>query len=90
MARGWESKAVADQIEDSEQRATERLDNFDQSPESQLRRQQLESLRLSRARTLAQLEQATRPAYRRMLEQALGKLEQEIEEVSRLLASKPT
>jgi len=50
-----------------------------------LRRQQLESLRLSRARTLAQMEQASRPAYRQMLEGALRALEDEIEEISRQL-----
>ena len=86
MARGWESKAVADQIEEGEQRPPKRAPELDPSPEAGLRRQQLESLRLSRSRTLAQLERAASPAYRQMLEKALRTLEQEIEEVSRLLA----
>jgi hypothetical protein len=85
MARGWESKSVADQIEAGDQRVQERASEPDRTPEGRFRRQQLESLKLSRARTLAQLDRASRPAYRAMLEKALGTLEQEIEEISRLL-----
>ena len=85
MARGWESKAVADQIEEGEQRLSERAAEPDQSPEGRLHRQQLESLKLSRSRTLAQLDRASSPAYRQMLEKALRTLEDQIEEVSRLI-----
>ena len=87
MARGWESKAVSDQIEEGNQPqpATSREDR---SPEMVRRRQQLESLRLSRARTLDQLEQASRPAYRQMLARALSDLEKQIEEVSRQISQK--
>ena len=85
MARGWESKSVADQIEEGDQRVQERASEPDWSPEERLCRQQLESLKLSRSRTLAQLDRAYSPAYRAMLEKALRTLEQEIEEVSRLL-----
>lgn len=85
MARGWESKSVADQIEEGDQRVPERAPEVDRSPEARLHRQQVESLKLSRSRTLAQLDRASSPAYRGMLEKALRKLEQEIEEVSRLL-----
>lgn len=83
MARGWESKSVADQIEEVEPRAPERAPEPDRSPEGRLQREQLESLRLSRSRTLAQLDSASSPAYRQMLEKALRTLEQQIEEVSR-------
>jgi len=87
MARGWESKAVEQQIEEGEQAETARESSseVDRSPQARANRQHLESLRLSRARTLAQLEQATTPAYRQMLERALQSLEQQIEEVSRQL-----
>ena len=86
MARGWESKAVSDQIEEGKSRPQVSQSVDDRSPETVLRRQQLESLRLSRARTLAQIEQASRAAYRQMLEGALRTLEERIEEVSRQLA----
>ena len=85
MARGWESKSVADQIEAGDQRVQERASETDRSPEGRLRGQQLESLKLSRSRTLAQLDRASNPAYRAVLEKALRTLEQEIEEISRLL-----
>lgn len=85
MARGWESKSVADQIEEGDQRVPEHAPALDLSPEARLRRQHLESLKLSRSRTLAQLDRVTSPAYRVMLEKALRKLEQEMEDISRLL-----
>ena len=88
MARGWESKAVSDQIEEGQQANSRPAPQSreDNSPEMVLRRQQLELLRLSRARTLAQMEQAVRPAYRQMLERALRALEEQIEELSRQIS----
>ena len=83
MARGWESKAVAEQIEEGEHVPRERTMEVDRSPQARLHKQQLETLRLSRARTLAQLEQASNPAYRQMLEHALRAIEEQIEETSR-------
>jgi hypothetical protein len=82
MARGWESKAVADQQEAAEERAQRQRARDELSPEDRARRERLESLRLSRARTLEQLETATRPAHRKMLQRTLGALEAEIEELS--------
>lgn len=82
MARGWESKAVAEQMEEGKERPNARPAEVDRSPEASLRREQLERLRLSRSRTLAQLEQAARPAYRQMLEKALRALETQIEELT--------
>jgi TATA-binding protein-associated factor Taf7 len=87
MARGWESKSIADQIEDVERRAQRREDESDRSPEARMQRERLEALRLSRARTLAQLDSASSPAYRQMLERALSALEREIEDASRTVTS---
>ncbi|HVG31545.1 MAG TPA: hypothetical protein VM911_00635, partial [Pyrinomonadaceae bacterium] len=80
LARGWESKAVEDQINEADERAR-RLESAtdDLSPQERARRQQLESLKLSRARTLDQLERATNRAYREMLQRTLRALEAEIE-----------
>ena len=85
MARGWESKAVSDQIEEGKESPAQRTPDSDRSPEARMRREQLESLKLSRARTLAQLERATNPAYRNVLERALRSLEEETERITRLL-----
>lgn len=80
MARGWESKAVEDQIEQANERARRSLQSQeDLSPEERARRERLESLMLSRTRTLDQLENATRPAHRQMLQRTLRALEAEIE-----------
>jgi uncharacterized protein involved in exopolysaccharide biosynthesis len=90
MARGWESKAVADQIEEGENRPKGLQSIVERSPEAVLLRQQLETLKLSRARTLIQLEAASRPAYRQVLEKALRALEEQIEEVSRQISNSDT
>lgn len=85
MARGWESKSVADQMEDAEERAreeTEQRANLASSPEMRARYERLESLKLSRARTLTQLERATNQAYRETLLRTLRALEAEIEQLS--------
>jgi hypothetical protein len=81
MARGWESKAVEAQMEEAEKRALRGKPLSELTPEERARRDRLESLRLSRARTLAQLESATRPAHRAMLQRTLRSLEAEIEEL---------
>jgi hypothetical protein len=82
MARGWESKAVEGQIEAAEERARKKVPSEDLSPEERARRERLESLRLSRARVLDQLEGATRAAHRTMLQRTLRALEAEMDELS--------
>ena len=82
MARGWESKAVADQQEAADERARRQRPLEELSPEERERRERLETLRLSRARTLTQLETATRLAHRQMLQRTLQALETEIEGLS--------
>ena len=88
MARGWESKAVSEQIEEGKEPVPERPAAVDQSPQGRLRRQQLESLRLSRARTLEQLERAANPAYQEILQKGLRAVEKEIEQLTRLLQAR--
>ncbi|MEA2174228.1 MAG: hypothetical protein QOD00_1820 [Blastocatellia bacterium] len=85
MARGWESKAVADQLEAAEERAREieRRAQVELSPAARAQQERLASLKLSRARTLDQLERATRPAHRQMLQRTLRALENEMEETVR-------
>lgn len=77
MARGWESKSVEDQQEAAAQRkATASVTPV--STEDADRRQQLEALRLARARVVADLQRACRPAHRGMLEQALSDIDAKI------------
>ena len=79
MARGWESKSVESQQEESF-RESEGRDLHALSPEERARHERLASLELSRARTLDQLERATSPAHRAMLKRTLLALERDIAE----------
>jgi TATA-binding protein-associated factor Taf7 len=80
MARGWESKSVEAQQEAAVDRPSESPDSrLDNSPESRALRDRIVSLRMSRSRTLQQLERATYPKHREMLQKALKTLEGELE-----------
>ena len=68
MARGWESKAIESQQDDA--RGAKKRSR--PTPQVDPARQTFE---LARARVLADLERATQPAHRRMLEQALADLD---------------
>jgi hypothetical protein len=81
MARGWESKAIADQVEEAESRR-QQASKVETSPEQRVLKERLDSLKLSRSRLLQQLERATHSAHRNVLRNGLRAVEQEIEEVS--------
>ena len=81
MARGWESKAVADQIEEGESRQAENPRAAD-SPEERQLKERLDSLQLSKARLLDQLERARHAAHRGVLLNGLKAVEKEIEEIA--------
>ncbi|MEO8434430.1 MAG: hypothetical protein ABI596_06005 [Pyrinomonadaceae bacterium] len=80
MARGWESKSVEAQQEAAVDRPSETPSSRqDNSPAARARRERLTSLRLSRSRTLQQLEAAVNPKHREMLQRALRTIEAELE-----------
>jgi hypothetical protein len=81
MARGWESKSVEAQQEEKNARESEQRDSQPLTPEERERRDRLDSLHLSRSRTLDQLERATGQAHRAMLKRTLLALEREIAEL---------
>ena len=81
MARGWESKAVADQIEEGESRQHDARKPA-ATPEQRKLIEQLDSLKLSRSRLLQQLEHARHPAHRDVLLNGLKAVEKQIEELS--------
>jgi TATA-binding protein-associated factor Taf7 len=83
MARGWESKAVADQIEEGESRK-EDARRAETSLEQRVLKERLDSLRLSKSRLLQQLERARHPSHRSVLQNGLKAVEKEIEEISGL------
>lgn len=77
MARGWESKAVESQQEDAV-RAT--ADEKVVTPEELEKRARRGTLRLARARAVADLARAKTPAHRAMLEQMLSAIDQQLSE----------
>jgi hypothetical protein len=72
MARGWESKSVEEQqsAADAQPQSKQRL-----TPEQAARKQQEETIHLSRRRILQQLQSAQNPRHRQMLESALADLD---------------
>ncbi|MCA1631668.1 MAG: hypothetical protein LC785_05235 [Acidobacteria bacterium] len=83
MARGW-GKSAEEVEQEAEERARSRAaPRLDDSTEARGRRERLETLRLSRARTLEQLERSTTRAHREMLQRTLRAVESEIETLNR-------
>ncbi|HZQ70541.1 MAG TPA: hypothetical protein VFA68_18580 [Terriglobales bacterium] len=76
MARGWESKSVEEQ--QAEARSEPKVPKVPQSPEQLAKKRQIEGLNLSRSRVLQQLQFATSPSHRQMLELALADLDAQL------------
>lgn len=77
MARGWESKAVEDQLEEAA-RAREVAERPALTPELIERQQRRESLSLLRSRLLDQLQRAQTETQQQRLRQALAELEAQL------------
>jgi len=75
MARGWESKSVEAQQDEAARSRTVRPPLTEQQRADAERRKTLE---LSRARAADDLKKATSPNHRRMLEQALQALDEQL------------
>jgi len=80
---GWDGDDLAGQAEDAVERqqalAEARVARPRLTSEDRVRNSELESLRLSRSRVLSQLENATNPAHRKMLESALQSIDQKLQ-----------
>lgn len=79
MARGWESKSVEEQQSQNLSSASPSKKHV--RPEQAAKLKKMESLRLSRQRTLQQLQAACNPRHRAMLETALADLESQLREL---------
>jgi len=77
MARGWESKSVELQQSDAFQNPDTSRKHLTREQISL--QQQLEGLRLSRARVAKQLESASNARHRQMLQEALADLDRQID-----------
>jgi hypothetical protein len=78
MARGWESKNVESQQDEAARRHGT---GPALTPEEQARRARRSQLELARTRAAADLERATAPAHRSMLEQAIKALDEQLEQL---------
>jgi hypothetical protein len=78
MARGFESKMVEFQQEEAQK---VRRNQPAMSPDEHARHTKRRGLELARARAAADLERATAPAHRKMLEQALAALDRQLAEL---------
>ncbi|ODS59183.1 MAG: hypothetical protein ABS36_01620 [Acidobacteria bacterium SCN 69-37] len=77
MARGWESKAVDDQIADADARASTPVRPA-LTPAERERAQRRETLQLNRARTLQTLQVACNRRHRALLEETIAALDREL------------
>ncbi|MFZ0417168.1 MAG: hypothetical protein WBQ74_11230 [Candidatus Sulfotelmatobacter sp.] len=76
MARGWESKSVELQQDDARSSTGENKPRL--TPAQREIESRKEGLRLSRSRILEQLHSSENPRYRKVLEQALAMLDEQI------------
>ena len=79
MARGWESKAVEDQIGEAEANRDAQAKPHLSSHERE-QRERKQSLLLSRAQVVSRVKAARNPRYRAQLESALEHLEAKLRE----------
>jgi hypothetical protein len=75
MARGWESKAVESQQEEAASRES-KATAF--NPDDARRRAERATLMLARTKALTDLQHASAPAHRTMLEQAIADLDRQL------------
>ena len=80
MARGWESKDVESQVEDT-QEPKQKQSSGAKTPEQLMREEQRKDLQLSRIRIVNDLASATHPQHRKSLEAALAHLDKKIAEL---------
>lgn len=82
MARGWESKAVENQVADFESK-TAREKRVALTPQQAKNARHRDSLRLSRIRVQNDLNSATDPRHREQLGRALVHLDAQLAELDR-------
>jgi hypothetical protein len=76
VARGWESKSVELQREDAPLTTAE--PKRDLTPEQKGVESRKQGLKLSRSRILEQIRSVENPRYRKILEQALAEIDEQI------------
>jgi hypothetical protein len=75
MARGWESKAIESQQDDA---ARDRVRKPDLTPAPRVHLERRRTLELTRARVAADRERAVSVPHRRMLDEALAAIDEQL------------
>jgi hypothetical protein len=83
MARGWESKSVESQMENSQSKKEE-SGRKRMNPEVAAALRKKETLRLGRAHLQQQLEASQHPRHREMLQHAIADLEKQLADLGAL------
>jgi hypothetical protein len=79
MARGWESKAIEDQMEEAaRERQGAGSGKPAPTPETLERERRREALRLSRSRIIEQIARARSEAHRRLLSRSLDAIDEQL------------
>lgn len=78
MARGWESKNIESQQEDS---ARAKARGPELTPEQRAHAAKRHNLELARSRAQADLHRATAPAHRSMLQEAIAALDAQLRDI---------
>jgi hypothetical protein len=81
MARGWESKAVEDQVQESQSK-NERSHKAQLTPSDAELNRRREVLVLSRTRVQRELESSQNPRYKEQLTRALADLDAQLAKLS--------
>lgn len=79
MARGWESKSIESQQEEA---ARDRVRKPALTPAQRVDLEKRRTLELSRTRAEADLARATAPAHRRLLEQTIAAIDEQLSRLS--------
>jgi hypothetical protein len=80
MARGWESKSVEAQQDEA---SRDRVRKPQLTPSQQANAERRATLELTRARAAADLERATVPHHRQMLEKAIASIDEQLNQLER-------
>ena len=84
MARGWESKSVEDQVQNSQSKNPNKQKRQLAPSEAETRRRR-EVLQLSRVRVQRDLESSQNPRYRDQLSRALADIESQLAALEELV-----
>jgi len=82
MARGWESKSVAAQIDAAENHRHRAAKHSPLSPERLEVIRRKETILLSRTRIVHELESSQNPRYRELLKKALADLDAQLSDIA--------